>query len=195
VNGVVGAVIALATDSTSKPSPALRIFVAAGALALIYLILTSEPVTSRFPLLTHIPGANIKEGEQQMADDKSIKITSHNQSGGITAHTVHVAETPPSLNVAILEENEQYGDAYRTSVALNLNGRPARFGVSVVGKHIRDLMLRQDGPSTFLSNVEKGDVGDGRHVFFCQHPNPGRYIAEIESTAPENDLRVEPLIQ
>lgn len=192
LNAVVGALVALATDSTSRPSPTLRVFVAAGALTLLYIILTSGPLVSRFPLLARIPGANKEEAG--VAEDKSIHVTSHNQSGGITAHTVNVSETPPNIDVAILRENAKRGNAFVTSIGIDLAGRPARFGVAALGKSIRDVSLRQDGPSTALFNVEHGTTDQGAHFFVCGNPNPGRYIAEIESTESESDLKIEPIV-
>jgi hypothetical protein len=134
-----------------------------------------------------------EQGDHSTYVDESV--TSHDaQPGSITAHTVHVAETPPNIDVAILKENAEQGDAFVTSVGIDLSGRPARFGVAALGKHIRELTLRQDGSSTALFNVEKGETDQGAHIFSCGNPPPGRYIAEIESTDRESDLKIEPFI-
>jgi hypothetical protein len=127
----------------------------------------------------------------EMAGDH---ITSYNQSGGITAHTVHVAETPPAINVASkLGDNVKEGDRYVTSFALDLAGRPPALGFAARGEGVEEVRLRQDGPSTFLSNVLRGETTLGYHFMQCGNPAPGRYVAEVVTSAPVSKLDIHPL--
>jgi hypothetical protein len=127
----------------------------------------------------------------EMAGDH---VTSHNQSGGITAHTVHVAETPPSINLAgKLGDNVKEGDSYVTSYLLEVSGRPQALAFAAKGQGVEEVRLRQDGPSTALFNVMRGETTLGFHYMQCLNPAPGRYVAEVVSSAPASKLEVQPL--
>jgi hypothetical protein len=142
----------------------------------------SEPVSSAGA------GASLND---RMAGDH---ITSYNQSGGITAHTVHVAETPPSINLAgELGNNVKEGDSYVTSYLLEVSGRPQALGFAAKGRSVKEVRLRQDGPSTALFNVMRGETTLGFHFMQCLNPAPGRYVAEVVSGEPASELEVQPL--
>lgn len=127
----------------------------------------------------------------EMAGDH---ITSYNQSGGITAHTVHVAEMPPTINLASkLGDNVKEGDRYVTSFALDLTGRPPALGFVARGEGVEEVRLRQDGPSTVLFNVVQGKTTLGYHFMQCGNPAPGRYVAEVVTSAPVSKLDIQPL--
>jgi len=137
------------------------------------------------------PAAMPATVEVEMAGDH---ITSYNQSGGITAHTVHVAETPPTINLASkLGDNVKEGDRYVTSFALDLTGRPPAFGFAARGEGVEEVRLRQDGPSSALFNVLRGETTLGYHFMQCGNPAPGRYVAEVVTNAPVSKLDVQPL--
>jgi len=124
---------------------------------------------------------------------QQINVTSHGQSGGITAHTVNVSEVPPSVDVDPEAQAEKHGDQFTTSLGLKLSGRPGRFGVVVNGEGIEELMLRQEGPTTALSNVQRGKTADGAYFFTVGNPPPGRYVVEVMSSqAPA--LNVTPVL-
>jgi hypothetical protein len=127
----------------------------------------------------------------EMAGDH---ITSYGQSGGITAHTVRVAETPPSVNlVSKLRDNVKEGDRYVTSFALEVAGRPPALGFAAKGDGVEEVRLRQDGPSTALFNVVRGETTLGHHFMQCGNPAPGRYIAEVVTSTPVSKLDLQPL--
>ena len=120
------------------------------------------------------------------------QVNSYNQSGGITAHTVHVAETPPSVNLDVLGENVPEGDKFVTSFALTVAGRPSVLGMAVRGEDVEEVSIRQDGPSSALFNVVQGTTTLGFHYFQCGNPVPGRYIAEARMSKPAKKLDIQP---
>jgi hypothetical protein len=121
-------------------------------------------------------------------------ITSYNQAGGITAHTVNVAETPPSVQLASqLGENVQEGERYVTSYLLVVQGRPPVLGFAARGDGVEEVRLRQDGPTTVLFNVVEGETTVGFRYRECGNPAPGRYVAEVVTNAPASNLQVQPL--
>lgn len=191
VSAVISAVVGLVLEA--PPLFDVAIFFGVSALlgvGLLYLrgpgvvgrAIESEPISSAEA------GGTL---ENKMAGDR---ITSFNQSGGITAHTVHVAETPPTINLAgKLGDNVAEGDRFVTSYALEVSGQPQALGFAAKGKGVEEVRLRQDGPSTVLFNVMRGETTLGYHFMQCLNPSPGRYVAEVVTTAPVSKLEIQPL--
>lgn len=118
-------------------------------------------------------------------DDKKVSVTSHNQSGGITAHTVHVNAAPePTLHTKALFANRLENGEYHTQLALRVDSPypPSNLFIAVHAHTIRriDLQPQRSGM------VMMGHCGNREGMSFANLQQPfGVIHLDIYTGAPE----------
>lgn len=138
-----------------------------------------------------------EQGDHSTYVDESV--TSHDaQPGSVTARNVIFSEPPPGVSREVLSENERRDDEFVTRLRLDLTGRPPVLGVAVRGDHIKHIHVGKYVPpgssgSSMLS-VTRLTLPDGRDAVAINDPNPGAYVAEIQSTQAEPHLEVEEFV-
>lgn len=96
-----------------------------------------------------------------MTADRSVKIksfsqsggiTTFNQSGGVNANTININhETPPAVELTKGSENEPRGDSFVTTYFADLQGRPPMLGIAATGsRHIETINARKVGRAACL---------------------------------------------
>ncbi len=89
-------------------------------------------------------------GRGKVSDKPNVSVTSHNQSGGITAGTVNINAAPePKLNAQVLLENQQSGSEFLSRYALTIDSPypPANLYIVVSAPTIKriDLVPQRSG--------------------------------------------------
>jgi hypothetical protein len=188
LNAVVGALIALAADSTAKPSPALRILVPAGILAAIYLLLTSKPLVTRFPVLGRIPGALRPEHDRvavEVTGDTNINYG--HQEVGINKGNIF-KETVPRARLYGVTENVPDGEAFFSTYRIVLEGRPASLRAVAPDENVIELDMREDKDWSAGFALAYGENPDGFPLVETQNPPPGPYVLEVRLRKPVEGL-------
>lgn len=124
-----------------------------------------------------------------MANEGSgnVNITSHHQSGGITAHTVNVTAPQTSVHGRVAFENRPAEDKYLTQARFSLDAPyAARQGlqVEVHGSAIEALDVTPDLPAAMISmSTDKTTPTRARTVI--HPPLANEYIANVTTASPD----------
>jgi hypothetical protein len=101
-------------------------------------------------------------------------------------------EVPPSAHVRKIKENEPRGAQFVTTYHVDLEGRPPMLGVAASGSS--DIQIvgvhKQGGGGLFGVEEGSADNGTGYYKAF-KDPPPGRYVVEVFTAAPVNDMKFE----
>lgn len=117
---------------------------------------------------------------------KQFNVTSHDQSGGITAGEVHITAPQPSLHGEELAVNEKTDEGYRTHIRFHLDAPYAakRLGVKVEGTAVKtfDVRLAVSG----MTSVNMSDITPQGGVVVVNPPLGYDYDAFIVTETPDN---------
>jgi hypothetical protein len=118
---------------------------------------------------------------------QSIHVTSHNQSGGITAGTVNLG-APPEMRHEVLSINARDGDRYACQVRLTPAGAQVNTGlrVEVLDSSPIDLELTpENAPIVMVAEaVREGPEGPGHKVTEMAPPLAPTYVATVRADEP-----------
>jgi hypothetical protein len=116
-------------------------------------------------------------------------VTSHNQSGGVTAHTVNM-EPQKAVHGEVLRDNAPEGEEFVTEVLMRLDAAHTAhaFRVEVSGDHPLELDL--SGAATpqnagIMFNVMEFEQGPSRKAIQVGAPLQPAYRAIIRSSRPQ----------
>jgi len=127
-----------------------------------------------------------------MNDDgkNTIHITSHNQSGGVTAHTVNINAAPePKVNADPIFLNQPHVGEYRHRIALTVESPypPGNLFIAVHAPSIRSMDLRPQRSGL----VMLGHCGNREGMSFANLQQPYGLIHLDVVTAQPEDLKIE----
>jgi hypothetical protein len=124
-----------------------------------------------------------------MPDDReqtNVNITSHGQSGGITAQTVHVSAPQPAVHGQVEFKNQPHEGKYHTRARIQLDAPYAAGGLQVVveGTSISDLSVSPDQTAAMFG-VTQYDNKPSSAAVEMQPPLAPRYIADVMTDQPD----------
>ena len=135
---------------------------------------------------------------------KKTNVTSYNQSGGITAHTVTVNMAPQAAVKHEVIESTREGSEYVTKVLLTLTNAQAAKGLQVVAEasSLLDLALQPEAGGGMFNTLGPATNPALPNVMVYQinsPPTSDRYVATIRTDQPEAvglavDFNPQPLI-
>jgi hypothetical protein len=188
VSAVVGALIALIADATSRPSPAIRVLIPAAGVVGIYLLLTSETFVSRFPLLARIPGAN--RVESPTPDNGDTNVNYGSQGIGINRGTVNISAPHPSISVRQLAENKNVDEGYATLVDIHLDQPYAASNLAVLVN--RPALKKFDVKLVGAGMLARSTIAfEGGQGIIIRAPLLSDYRATVVTEQPDVDLAIE----
>lgn len=161
---------------------------------MIYLILTSKAAVRRYPALGSIPGASSAEEKVplQVAEDKSINIESHNQSGGFTG-ILHVQrEAKSAVRWAPIFENRETDEGkFHTRMEIWIEAPYAADSLYVRARAASmERMALSPGTGLLGPSRETPNPAEPG-VVFTTVPRPhGRYMADFLTGKAEDSIDV-----
>jgi hypothetical protein len=134
-----------------------------------------------------------------MSDEPRIdqSVTSHNQSGGITARTVINLAPVPGIAGEIVRENDREGDEYVTEARLRLEAGYAAGGIRIEATGEAPVQLEVAGGATpqdaSMMMFRESDLGEGakaievsplihqayRAIVHTKRPQAIRFVARL----------------
>jgi len=126
-----------------------------------------------------------------MAEDKSINITTHNQSGGTNIGKLSVERPQPDLSGDTLAHHEKTNDGYRSVVALNLRDQFAAAGleVAVEGTTVTQITVEPDTTAGIHSQSELPVTPAGGGVKI-HPPLYARYLVTVLTEKSDPNLKI-----
>ncbi len=116
-------------------------------------------------------------------EQTTIHIQSHNQQGGITAHTVNVYGSIPARATYQETEREDVAEGHVTRGLLTLDGQFVLPVLVIIarGQGVKSVSARQAGMVSSQTNVLQGSFNDGSGAFYQTGNASGEYVVEIVS--------------
>jgi hypothetical protein len=128
-----------------------------------------------------------KEKDPSEHKGEQINVTSHHQSGGITAHTVTVLAPQPGVSGHVEYANRLSGDAYETKIVIAVEAPYAAKGIEAIveGTSIKELRFGPVGGGVAF-NVTTYDSKPEQIAIHIDAPLAAAYQAFIYTTQLED---------
>ncbi len=135
-------------------------------------------------------------GSDAVADDKSINITTHGQSGGTNVGQLNIVAPQPSLNAHMLSRDVPTDEGFETVVAVDLIDQYAagEFAAAVEGTSVREIAVRPDVPAS-INAQSMSEITQNGGVVIQHPPLHPRYLVSVITQKPDDSLKIQVQLQ
>lgn len=183
----------LAVKGETPNGGALASLIVAFCIGALYLTVTSSFLVKRFPVLARLPGA--KKEEPVITHDKSINITTHNQSGGTNIGKLVIGSPQPSVvQGRTITENEKTDEGYvnRGEYFLQQPYAAKNLCIKLNRSDVKDFQVGPKGGGAWTTR--DGWDKHGNPVILLEEPLVSVYEVWVTSDQPIHDLKVEAIL-